>query len=128
MPHAKWAAALGVAALVLCGCGSVVKPSQGRGRVEDPRTGAYSNYYKCIVNQRLPAQKVGRVGIQIGALPGGPTVEFLPTPSAAQAAQIQGQGQYEPAEVIGAALLYPHSGTDPELARIESCLASGVQS
>lgn len=127
MPYAKSAATLGVAAVLLCGCSSVVKPPQGRGRVEDPRTSAYSNYYECILSQHLPAQKAGRVGIQIGSLPSGPTVEFLPTPSAAQAAQIEGQPQYQGAEVVGAALLYPHQGTDPELSQIESCLAGGVQ-
>jgi hypothetical protein len=128
MPHAKSAATLGVAAVLLCGCSSVVKPPQGRGKVEDPRTAAYSNYYGCLVNHHLPAQKIGRIEIQIGPLPGGPTVEFLPTPSAAQAAQIMGQAQYQTAEVIGTALLYPHSGSDPELTTIEACLAAGVQS
>lgn len=128
MPHAKSAAALSVAAALLCGCSSVVKPSQGRGRVEDPRTSAYSNYYQCILNHRLPAEKVGQVEIQIGALPSGATIEFLPTPSAAQAAQIEGQPQYQGAEVIGTALVYPHQATNPELTQIESCLASGVQS
>jgi hypothetical protein len=126
MPHAKSAAALGVVALVLCGCSSVVKPPQGRGKVDDPRTYAASDHLKCMQAQGLPAKKVGQVGIQIGPLPSGPTVQFLPTPGAAQGAQIQGQPQYQGAEVIGAALLYPHGGTDPELTQIESCLASGV--
>jgi len=128
MPHAKSAAALGAAAVLLCGCSSSVKPPQGRGKVEDPRSAAYSNYYGCLLSQHLPAQKVGQVGIQVGSLPAGPTVQFLPTPSAAQAAQIEGQPQYEGAEVVGAALLYPHGGTDSELAKIEDCLSSGVQS
>lgn len=127
MPHAKSTATVGVVAVLLCGCSSVVKPPQGRGKVDDPRTSTYSNYYQCILSHHLPAQKVGRVGIQIGALPAGPTVEFLPTPSAAQAAQIEGQPQYQGAEVIGAALLYPHQASDDELAQIEGCLAAGVQ-
>ena len=127
MPYAKSAAVFGAAAVLLGGCSSVVKPPQGRGKVEDPRTAAYSNYYGCMVAHHLPAQKVGQVTIQIGSLPGGPTVRFLPTPSAAQAAQIEGQPQYEGAEVIGAALLYPHGASDEELVQIESCLASGVQ-
>jgi hypothetical protein len=127
MPYAKSAAVVGAAAVLLCGCSSAVKPPQGRGKIEDPRTAAYSNYYGCMLSHHLPAQKVGGVGIQIGALPAGPTVTFLPTPSAAQAAQIEGQAQYQGAEVIGAALLYPHGGSDSELAKIESCLASGVQ-
>jgi hypothetical protein len=127
MPHAKSAAAAGLVAVILCGCSAVVKPSQGRGRVEDPRLSAYSNYYACLLASHLPAQKVGRVGIQIGPLPSGPTVQFLPTPSAAQAAQIEGQAQYQGAEVVGAALLYPHAGSDAELAQIEACLSRGVQ-
>lgn len=126
MPYAKSGAALGVMAALLCGCSSFVKPPQGRGKVDDPRTYASANHLKCMQSHHLPAQKVGQVGIQIGALPAGPTVHFLPTPGAAQAAQIQGQAQYEPAEVIGAALLYPHSAADSELTQIESCLASGV--
>ena len=128
MPHVKSAAALGVAAVLLGGCSSVVKPPQGRGKVEDPRTAAYSNYYQCLVNHHLPAQKVGNVGIQVGAAPGSPTIQFLPTPSAAQAAQIEGQAQYQPAEVIGTALLYPRSGSDDELSQIESCLTAKVTS
>jgi hypothetical protein len=126
MPYAKSAAALGAAVVLLCGCSSAVKPSQGRGKVDDPRTYAASNHLKCLQTHDLPTQKVGRVGIQIGALPNGPTVFFLPTPGAAQAAQIEGQQQYQGAEVIGAALLYPHGGTDAELTQIEDCLASGV--
>src|SRR5436305_7772563 len=121
MPHVQSAAALGVVAVLFCGCSSSVKPTQGRGKVEDPRTDAYSNYYRCLVDHHLPAQKVGRVSIQIGAPPSGPTIRFLPTPSAAQAAQIEGQAQYQGAEVIGAALLYPHGGSDHELSRIETC-------
>jgi hypothetical protein len=127
MPYAKSAAVVGAAAVLLCGCSSAAKPPQGRGKVEDPRTAAYSNYYGCLIAHHLPAAKAGRVSIQIGPLPAGPTITFLPTPSAAQAAQIEGQAQYQGAEVIGAALLYPRGGSDRELAQIESCLASGVQ-
>ena len=125
MPHAKSAAALGVAAVLLCGCSSVVKPPQGRGKVEDPRISAYANYYGCLVAHHLPAQKVGRVELQIGP-PGGPSVRFLPTPSAAQAAQIEGSPGYQGAEVIGAALLYPNRAPVGELSVIESCLSAGV--
>jgi hypothetical protein len=126
MPHAKSAVALGVLALVLCGCSAVVKPPQGHGKIDDPRTYASANHLKCLVQHHLPAQKVGRVGIQIGPLPGGPTVEFVPTPGFAQGDQITGDPQWQGAEVIGAALLYPHQGSDVELTQIESCLASGV--
>ncbi len=125
MPHAKSAATLGVVAALLCGCSSSVKPPQGRGKIDDPRTNVV-NHFKCMQSHNLPAQKVGQVGIQIGPLPSGPTVQFMPTPGAAQGAQISGLPQYEGAEVLGAALLYPHGGTDPELTQIESCLASGV--
>jgi hypothetical protein len=126
MPLAKSAAALGVAAVLLCGCSSVVKAPQGRGQVDDPRTYPGANHLKCLLAHHLPAQKVGQVGLQIGPLPGGPTVEFVPTPGVAQGKQIQGQPQYQGAEVIGAALLYPNQASDGELSVIESCLASGV--
>src|SRR5579884_1648900 len=103
MPQVKSAAVLGLAAALICGCSSSVKPPQGRGKVDDPRTNV-SNHLQCMQSQHLPAVKVGRVGIQIGSLPSGPTVHFLPTPGAAQAAQITGLPQYQGAEVIGAAL------------------------
>jgi hypothetical protein len=126
MPHVKSAAALGLAAALLCGCSATVKPSQGRGKVDDPRTDI-RNHLQCLHSHRLPALEVGRVGIQIGPLPSGPTVQFMPTDGAAQAAQISGQPQHQGAEVIGPALLYPHSGTNDELNQIESCLAEGVK-
>ena len=126
MPLAKSAAAVGVAAVLLCGCSSVVKPPQGRGQVDDPRTYPGSNYLPCLLAHHLPAQKVGQVELQIGPAPSGPTVHFLPTPSAAQAAQIEGSPAYQGAEVIGAALLYPNQASDRELSQIEACLASGV--
>lgn len=126
MPYAKSAAAVGLVAALLSGCGAAVKPPQGRGKVDDPRTNGPTNHLKCLLADHLPARKVGRVGIQIGPLPGGPTIEFLPTPSAAQAAQIEGAPGYQGAEVIGAALLYPNRGSDAELSQIESCLAAGV--
>jgi hypothetical protein len=124
MPHVKPAAVLGVAALILCGCSSTSKPAQGRGKLDDPRTYASANHLKCIVQKGLPAQEVGRTGIQIGPLPGGPSVQFLPTPGTAQGVQIQAQAQG--AEVIGSALLFTHQASTSELQVIESCLASGV--
>ena len=126
MPHVKSAAALGLAAVVLCGCSSSVKPPQGRGQVDDPRT-KIDNHLQCLLSHRLPAQEVGQVGIQISPLPSGPTVQFMPTDGAAQGAQISGQPQYQGAEVIGPALLYPHGGTENELSQIESCLTEGVK-
>jgi hypothetical protein len=126
MPHAKSAAAVGLVAALIGGCGSAVKPPQGRGKVDDPRTAAPANHLQCLVAHHLPAQKVGLAGVQIGALPGGPTIDFLPGPGAAQSAQIEGQPQYQGAEVIGTALLYPNQASDAELATIEDCLYPGV--
>ena len=126
MPHAKPAVALSAAAILLCGCGSVVKPTQGRGKVDDPRTYASANHLKCLQQHGLPVQAVGATGLQIGALPSGPTVQFMPSPGAAQAQQIEGSPLAQGAEVIGSALLFTHQGSDGELKLIESCLASGV--
>jgi hypothetical protein len=103
-----------------------VKPSQGRGKVDDPRTSGPANHLKCLQADHLPAQSVGRVGIQIGPLPAGPTVHYLPSPGAAQAAQIEGSAGSQGAEVIGSALLYPNQGSDAELQQVETCLAKGV--
>jgi hypothetical protein len=124
MPHAKPAVALGAAAILLCGCSSAVKPPQGRGKVDDPRTYAAANHLKCIQQHHLPVQEVGRTGIQIGALPAGPSVWFEPSPGAGQSQQIHGLSQG--AEVIGSALLYAHTAPDAELKVIEDCLAKGV--
>jgi hypothetical protein len=123
MPHAKPAAAITAAAMLLCGCGAVIEPPQGRGKIADPRTTG-PNRLGCMIAHHLPAQKVGRTGIQIGALPGGPTVQFMPTEGAAQALQINGRVQG--AEVIGSALVYPHQADDAELAQIENCVGEGV--
>jgi hypothetical protein len=73
----------------------------------------------------LSAVEVGATAIQVGQLPAGPTIRFLPTPGAATAAQIAGQSQG--AEVIGAALLYPNQASDTELQAIEGCLGQGVK-
>jgi hypothetical protein len=126
MPHVKSAAVLALAAALLCGCSATVKPPQGRGKIDDPRTDIH-NHLQCLQSHHLPTQEVGQVGIQFGPLPSGPTVQFMPTDGAAQAAQISGQPRYQGAEVIGPALLYPHGGTDDELNQIESCLAEGVK-
>ncbi|HTX30312.1 MAG TPA: hypothetical protein VMD09_02955 [Solirubrobacteraceae bacterium] len=126
MPPVKSAVVLGLAVALLCGCGASVTPPQGRGKVDDPRT-KIDNHLQCMLTHRLPAQEVGEVGIQIGPLPSGPTVEFMPTDGAAEGAQISGQPQYQGAEVIGPALLYPHGGTSDELSQIENCLDQGVK-
>ncbi len=112
-----------MAAIILCGCGATVKPPQGRGQIDDPRT-TKTNHVACLEQDHLPVQKVGLTGLQIGPLPGGPTVSFQPTDGAAQADQIEGAAQG--AEVIGSALLYPHQASDGELQMIEDCLSVGV--
>ncbi|TML99187.1 MAG: hypothetical protein E6G05_12710 [Actinobacteria bacterium] len=114
----------GLAVVALSACGSAAKPSQGRGRVDDPRTGG-PDYLKCIRDRGLSAVEMGATGIQIGQPPAGPTIRFLPTPGAATAAQIAGNTQG--AEVIGAALLYPNAASNGELQAIESCLGHSVK-
>jgi hypothetical protein len=122
MPHAKSVAVLASAAMIVCGCSAVIKPPQGRGRVEDPRT-AYGRL-QCLLAQHLPATDVGRSGIQIGPLPGGPTVQFQPSNGAAETRQVDGTAQG--AEVIGSALLYPHRAPGSELTQIEDCVGQGM--
>jgi hypothetical protein len=123
MRHGKSAAALAAIALILCGCSAVVKPPEGRGQAADQRT-AGPNRLHCLIAAHLPAREVGQAGIQIGPLPHGPTVQFLPTQGAAQERQISGSA--EGAEVIGTALLYPHQASDAELSQIENCLGQGI--
>jgi hypothetical protein len=118
-----------LAASVLSGCGIASKPVVGSAGaqanstkgVDDPRTA----HIACLQAERIPVTEFGRVWMQIGAKPTGPTVRFMPTPGAAQEAQIS--GQVESAEVIGAALLYPNQASDGLLQRVESCVAQGVK-
>jgi hypothetical protein len=126
MPQVKPAAVLSVAAIAICGCGSAVKPPQGRGKVDDPRIYPSANHLTCLKKDKLPVQKVGSNGLQIGALPAGPTVAYQPSPGAAQAQQIEGGAAAQSAEVIGSALLYTHQAPDSELKLIETCLGQGV--
>jgi hypothetical protein len=125
-----------LAAVALAACGTTKKPLAGtpgiahaagfRGKVDNPRT-SINNHFACIQQAGLPVGNVtisGDPGLQIGAPPAGPTVQFLATPGAAQYAQISGSTQA--AEVIGSALLFPNGGSDAELSKIESCLAVGV--
>jgi hypothetical protein len=123
MPYVKTAAALTLAAILACGCSSVVKPAQGHGKVDDPRSTS-PDRVGCIESHHLPVQLVGQTGIQVGPLPSGPSIQFLPTPQAAEAAQIMGEAQG--AEVIGAALVYPHEASRGEMMLIEDCIAEGV--
>lgn len=90
--------------------------------MDDPRTD--SGRFACLLAHHLPASEVGASGIQVGQLPGGPTIRFAATSGAASAAQIENSEQG--AEVIGSALLYPNQASDGELNTIEGCLAQGV--
>jgi hypothetical protein len=126
MSHPKrLLAALGATAL-LCGCASTVKPSQGRGQVDSPLTNS-PNRVACLRAAHLPVQEVGAARLQIGPLPAGPTVEFQPTPGLAEGLQLRGIRSAQGAEVIGAALLFPHQGSDSEVTAIENCLSVGVK-
>ena len=125
MPPWKLALASGLAALVLCGCGSALKPPQGRGKIDNPLTYP-QNHLTCLRKDHLGVQALGHYGIQIGQLPDGPTVMFQPTPGDAQAQQIDGLSSAQGAEVIGSAQLYPRGASDNELKKIELCLSQGV--
>jgi hypothetical protein len=131
MSSVKIAAACGLAAVVLAGCGSAAKSEPGavgttpqpygRGKIDDPRT----THVTCMRKDGMSVLRVGQTGVQVGSPPAGPTIQFLPTPGAAQ--QVQMSGQVQGAEVIGSALLYPNQSSDGELKKIEDCLAVGVQ-
>jgi hypothetical protein len=114
-----------LAALLVGGCGSATKPAGGRGQLDSPIT-TKTNHLKCLQQAHLPVQVTGPTSLQIGALPGGPTVVFVPTPGSAQAFQISGSTKGAGSEVIGNALLYPHQASDAELKLIETCLGHGV--
>jgi hypothetical protein len=131
----SWARAIavsGLAAAALAGCGSSFKAVAGSsvpaatskplgfGVIDQ----APLPHAKCIRAQGLPAVRIGLTRIQVGALPGGPTIIFTPDPNAAEAEQIEGKAPG--AEVIGAALLFVHQAPDSELTKLESCLDQGV--
>ncbi len=128
MPSAKLALAIGLAAVSLSACGSTAKPEAGTlkaatteaKKVDDPRTA----HVDCLRSEHIPVVEFGRVWLQIGTKPYGPTVQFTPTPGAAQELQID--GQVESAEVIGSALLYPNRASDALLQKVEDCMAKGV--
>jgi hypothetical protein len=131
--RAPWYLALVLAALAVGGCGAVkVQPGAGssssrltsRGRVDSPLTNMH-NHVACLKQGHLAVRELSPTSLQVGPAPGGPTVVFAATPGAAQADQIQAQAQG--AEVIGAALLYPHQGSPSELSVLEACLDQGVQ-
>ncbi len=130
MSSAKVAVGCTLVAALLAGCGNSAKPiagtipptatTEGHARIDDPRT----KHLTCLREHDVPVFKVGETWLQIGTPPAGPRVNFLPTPGAAQYAQIS--GQVEGAEAIGSALLYPDQAGDHELKIIEDCIAEGV--
>jgi hypothetical protein len=130
MSSAKVAVLCASLAVALAGCGNSPKPvagsippnavSEGHAKIDDPR----ARHLPCLRQHKLAVAKVGRTWLQIGGAPAGPRINFLPTPGAAQEAQISGQVQG--AEVIGSALLYPDAASDRLLKTVEDCLAEGV--
>jgi hypothetical protein len=132
---AKLAVASGLVAVALSACATAAKPVAGtpgiaknpgtRGKVDDPRT-TKNDHLACLRQANLQVAEIGGADVQIGSPPGGPSVHFTPTAGVAQGLQMDGQPQYQGAEVIGSALLYPNQGSDAELKKIESCLAVGV--
>ena len=124
-------AVLGLA-IALAGCGSSFKAVAGSNvPAASSKPLGYGvidqaplPHAKCMRARGLAAERVGLTKIQVGSLPGGPTVIFEPDPNTAEAQQIEGKAPG--AEVIGAALLFVHQAPDSELKKIESCLDQGV--
>ena len=136
MRTAKLAAAAVAAALALSACGSTTKPvagtpqaaAQTKKGLNDPR----KNHVKCLRAQHVTdiheyyTATGDHPAIQVGTRPSGPTVVFYPTPGIAQGLQISGQQQYQGAEVVGAALLYPNQAPAALDHTVETCTAVGV--
>jgi hypothetical protein len=130
MSSAKLAIACALAAVVLSACGIKSNPTagtisptatkEGHAKIDDPR----NIHIRCLKQDKIPVVKVGQTDLQIGTPPGGPTVQFAPTPGAAQHDQID--GAVTGAEVIGSALLFPNQASDQLLGRVETCLAQDV--
>jgi hypothetical protein len=131
MSSAKIAAACGLIAMSLSGCGLASKPEAGsvqaatvaQHELADPRT----KHAKCLKADHIPYTE-GRVNgypsIQIGKAPSGPLAEFTRTPGAAQNVQMEGKAQG--AEVIGSALVFPNEASAAFMAKVEKCLELGV--
>jgi hypothetical protein len=126
MPQAKRLVAVLGAVTLLSGCATTAKPPRGRGQVDSPLTND-PNRVACLRAAHLPVQEVGRATLQIGPLPAGATIRFQPTPGLAEGLQLQGVRSAQGAEVIGAALLYPHQAPDSQVTAIENCLAAGIK-
>jgi len=90
-------------------------------RLDDPR----AVHYRCLRAHHLRVSEPSPTEIQVGRPKVGPLIKFLPTPGAAQEAQIS--GQVESAEVIGSALLYPNRAPGGLLTIVENCTAIGVK-
>lgn len=120
-------AAIAGLSLALSACGAVaVKPKGGfasRGVVDDPRT-ARANRIDCLRSDKFAVQLVGNTDVVIN---GNVRVHFDATIGASQWDQIRNTPGVQGAEVIGAALVYPGSAPDSELASIEACMAQGVK-
>jgi hypothetical protein len=138
MSSAKIAAACGLIAMSLSGCGLVSKPEAGSMQAAtvahqekaDPRT----RHAKCLKADHIPytegivknswTSPAGDPTIQIGTAPSGPLAVFAATPGAAQNVQIQGQAQG--AMVIGSALVFPHDASGALMKKVDACMTEGV--
>lgn len=115
-------------AVALAACGSTAKPVAGTLKaasvshkgIDDPRR----IHVQCLRAEGIPVTEFRHVWFQVGSKPSGPTVQFAPTPGAAQNMQIT--GEVTAAEVIGAALLYPNQAPGALLKKVETCVAKGV--
>lgn len=77
--------------------------------------------YTCLREaERLPARLTPGNGIQVGAPPNGPRIQFFLTAGEAEARQFAGEAQG--AEQIGRALLWVNGGSDELLKKVEGCL------
>ena len=128
MSWAKLAPTVALLALVLSACGTSAKPVAGslnaativHKGIDDPR----KTHIQCLRTEHIPVTRFSHVWFQVRTRPSGPTVQFAPTPGAAQNLQIT--GQVSGAEVIGAALLYPNQASGTLLKKVETCVAKGV--
>jgi hypothetical protein len=125
MPSSKVALASGLAAIVLCGCGTAVKVPQGRGKIESQFTYP-QNHLTCLRKDHFQVQRLGPFGVQVGQAPNGPQIWYQSTPGIAQGQQIQGVPSAQGAEVIGSAQVYPNGASDNELKKVELCMSQGV--
>ncbi len=124
----KLAPTAALLALMLSACGTTAKPVAGslsatsivHKGIDDPR----KTHIQCLRAENIPVTRFGHVWFQVGTRPSGPTVQFAPTPGAAQNLQIT--AQEAGAEVIGAALLYPNQAAGTLLKKVETCVAKGV--